>query len=113
MQPIRVQPYELVQERAHGDGHATDACEAHWGGGTHRRTLRRRGVSSVRGGAVFPASPPATACGGAVAHSFFSGRALRAERRGQAREGGNGDVRKQGTLGGPIYRLGRHVRAAS
>ena len=67
MRPIRVLPYELVQEHTQGKDDATDTCEVHWSGGTHRSTLRRRGVAPVRGGVVVPVSPPSTACGGAVA----------------------------------------------
>ena len=48
-------------------------------------------------------------CGGA---EFFSRRALRAKRRERARERGNGKVRGRKGPWGPIYRLGRRVRAA-
>ena len=75
MQHIRVLPYELIQEHAQRKEDATNACEVHWAEGTHRSLLRRRSVSLVRGGVLFPTSSPSAACGGAVAQRFLRARA--------------------------------------
>ena len=88
MQPIRILPYELVQEHAQGKEVSTDACVAHCGSGTHRSSLWRHGVSPVRGGAVVPASPPATPCGGTVAQGSSLGvRCVWGEESEREREG--------------------------
>ena len=77
----RVLPHELEQEHVNGKDESMGMYEAHCGGGTHRSTLRRRGVAPACGGAVIGASPPSTACGGVVAQKFLRARAACEEER--------------------------------
>ena len=69
----RVLPHELEQEHENGQDESMGTYEAHCGGGTHRSTLRRRGVAPACGSAVVRASPPSTACGGAVTQGSSPG----------------------------------------